>query len=206
MWSSLSCFGSLLSMLVDHILFFKATRTTSASFSTQIADVSLSPWRKSTVKQYNVYLEKWSTFCLSRQSHFMRAPVSLILGCVDDLYTKGYGYSSLNTLYNIDKTDNGQKIGKHPLICRFLKDVFNESPPTPKFQEVWPVEQALAYLEQLTTLHALKLKELTLKLVMLTAALVTGQRCQTLTFLDISGEQIKKKFLTHFAFLFIGTP
>ena len=91
-WLSLSYFVSLLSMLVAQLLFFKATRTTlmnpsvreliytlrvallvyrvsdnplsSASFSTQVADVSLSSWRKSTVKQYNVYLEKWSTFCL----------------------------------------------------------------------------------------------------------------------------------------------
>ena len=69
--------------------------------------------------------------------------------------------------------------------------MLNEIPPTPKFQEVWPVEQVLAYLEQLTPLHALKLKELTLKLVML-IALVTGQRCQTLSFLDISGENMKK--------------
>ena len=173
--------------------------------STEVANVILSSWRKSTVKQYNVYLEKWSTFCLSRQSHFMRAPVSLILDFLHDVYTKGYGYSSVNTarsaisaLYSIDKADIGQNIGKHPLICRFLKGVFNEIPPTPKFQEVWPVNQVLAYLEQLTPLHALKLKELTFKLVML-IALVTGQRCQTLSFLDTSDENMKK-FPTHFSF------
>ena len=71
----------------------------------------------------------------------MRAPVSLILDLFHDLYTKGYGYSSLNTarsaisaLYSADKTDVGQNIGKHPFICRFLKGVFDEIPPTPKFQ------------------------------------------------------------------------
>jgi hypothetical protein len=68
-------------------------------------------------------------------------------------------------------TDVNQNIGKHPLICRFLKGVFNEIPLTPKFKEVWPVE--LDYLEQLIPFHALKLKDLTLKLVML-IALVTG--------------------------------
>ena len=45
----------------------------SAGFSTDVADVILSLWRKSTVKQYNVYFKKWSTFLLSRQSHFMCA-------------------------------------------------------------------------------------------------------------------------------------
>jgi len=47
-----------------------------------------------------------------------------------------------------------------------------------------------AYLEQLTPLHKLKLKELTLKLALL-IALVTGQSCQTLSSLDISGEHMK---------------
>ena len=64
---------------------------------TEVANVILSSWRKSTVKQYNVNFEKWSTFCLSRRSHFMRASVSLILDFLHDLYTNGYGYSSLNT-------------------------------------------------------------------------------------------------------------
>ena len=132
--------------------------------STQVADVILSSWRKNTVKQYNVYLEKWSKFCLSRQSHFMRAPDSLILDFFHDLYTKGCGYSSLNTvrsaisaLYSIDKTDVGQNIGKHPLICRFLMGVFNEIPPTPEFREVWPMEQVLAYLT-INTSSCIKVK------------------------------------------------
>ena len=82
----------------------------------------------------------------------MRAPVSLVLDFLHDLYDKGYSYSSLNTarsaisaLCTADNTDVSQNIGKHPLICRFLKGVFNEIPPIPKFQEVWPVEQVLDY-------------------------------------------------------------
>ena len=38
---------------------------------------------------------------------------------------------AISALYSIDKTDVGQNIGKHPFICRFLKGVFNEIPPTP---------------------------------------------------------------------------
>ena len=139
----------------------------------------------------------------------MRTPVSLVLDFLHDLYDKGYSYSSLNTarsaisaLCTADNTDVSQNIGKHPLICRFLKGVFNEIPPIPKFQEVWPVEQVLDYLEQLTPLHSLKLKDLTMKLVML-IALVTGQRCQTLSYLDISGEHMKK-FPTYFSFSLSG--
>lgn len=89
----------------------------------------------------------------------------LILDFLHDLYTKPYRYSSLNTvrsaisaLYSIDKTDVGQNIGIHPLIRRFLNSVFNVIPPTPKFQEVWPVKQVLAYLEQFTPLHGFKVE------------------------------------------------
>lgn len=139
----------------------------------------------------------------------MRAPVSLILEFLYDLYSNGYSYSSLNTaksaivaLFTTNNMNVNQNIEKHPLLCRFLKGVFNEIPPTPKFEEVWPVEQVLDYLEQLTPVHALKLKDLTMKLVML-IALVTGQRCQTLNYLDIS-ELNMKKFPTYFSFSLSG--
>ena len=87
-WPTQRYFGSLLGMLVDQPLYFKETRTTltspsvgeltyplrvtllvgrvsgnalsSAGFSTEVADVILSVQRKSTVEQYNVYLEKRS--------------------------------------------------------------------------------------------------------------------------------------------------
>ena len=49
----------------------------------------------------------------------------------------------------------------------------------------------------------LKLKELKLKLVML-IAVATGQRCQTLSFLDILREHGKKKIQTHFTFSLSG--
>ena len=45
-----------------------------------------------------------------------------------------------------------------PVNLPFSGRVFNEIPP--KFHEVWPVEQVLAYLKQLKLLHALKVKEL----------------------------------------------
>ena len=126
------------------------------------------------------------------------------------LYTSGYSYSSLNTARSalsclcISTMVRGetQSIGSHPLICRYLKGVFNEIPPTPKFQEVWPVDQVLNYIELLAPLHALTLKDLTLKLVLL-VALVSSQRCQTLTLLDISPEHMKK-FPSYFSFALTG--
>jgi len=139
----------------------------------------------------------------------MCAPVSVILDFLYDLYAKGYSYSSLNTaraaisaLSLSNKECLERTPGAHPLISRFMKGVFNSIPPTPKFQEVWPVELVIDYLEQLMPLEVLKLKDLTIKLVML-IALVTGQRCQTLSYLDIS-ESHMKQFHNYYSFSLSG--
>lgn len=134
----------------------------------------------------------------------------LILDFLHDLYTKPYRYSSLNTvrsaisaLYSIDKTDVGQNIGKHPLICRFLNSVFNEIPPTPKFQEVWPVKQVLAYLEQFTPLHGFKVEG---TYVETSHAYCSSNWIEMPSFsFDISREHMKK-IPNKLHLFFIGTP
>ena len=49
------------------------------------------------------------------------------------------------------------------------KGVFQEKPPTPKFSEIWPVDQVLQALEQANPLEELHLRDLTFKLTMLVA-------------------------------------
>lgn len=131
----------------------------------------------------------------------------LILDFLHDLYTKPYRYSSLNTvrsaisaLYSIDKTDVGQNIGKHPLICRFLNSVFNVIPPTPKFQEVWPVKQVLAYLEQFTPLHGFKVEG---TYVETSHAYCSSNWIEMPSFL-IFRENTWKRFQTNFTFSLSG--
>jgi hypothetical protein len=86
---------------------------------------------------------------------------------------------------------NSNPIGRHPLICRYLKGVFNQVKPVTKYNNIWPVEKVLDYLKGLWPLDNISRKELLLKLVML-IVLTTGQRCQTLTFLDISDGYMQK--------------
>jgi hypothetical protein len=115
------------------------------------------------------------------------------------LYKNGMSYSSLNTArsaisnlcFTSDMDSHHVPIGKHFLICRYLKGVFNEMKPVPKYHSRGPVDLVLDYLSTLWPLEKLSLKELTLKLVTL-IALTTGQRCQTLTFLDISADYMSK--------------
>ena len=61
----------------------------------------------------------------------------------------------------------------------------------PKYNNIWSVDTVLDYLSLFWPLQEINLKELTLKLVML-IALTTGQRCQTLSFLDTSEQYMQK--------------
>ena len=75
--------------------------------------------------------------------------------------------------------------GKHPLVVRFMKGVFNQHPPQARYSCTWDVAEVLPWLRTLSPVKFISLKDLTFKLVML-LALVSAQRCQTLHALDLN--------------------
>ena len=129
----------------------------------------------------------------------MHPTVNTLLAFLHKLHQNNLGYSALNTarsaVSNIDEHSNNTRmytpIGKHPLVCRYLKGIFNKLKPVPKFHNIWSVDTVLEYLTLAWPLEKLNRKELTLKLVML-IVLTTGQRCQTLTYMDISEKYMTK--------------
>ena len=50
--------------------------------------------------------------------------------------------SSLSTFINID----GEPVGQHPVITRFMKGVFNIKPAVPKYNFTWDVGVVITYL------------------------------------------------------------
>ena len=111
-----------------------------------------------------------------------------VLDFLTELYDSGLGYSALNTarsaLSTIVNLPGEHTVGSHPLICRFLKGVFKVRPTLPRYEQTWDTSVVLDYLETLHPVATLSLKDLTLKLVMLTL-LVTGQRGQTIHLMDL---------------------
>ena len=174
--------------------------------SSGIIDTIMSSWKDRTQQQYSVYINRWLHFCVQRNDNPMSPSVRNLLEFPHELFMLGYNYSTLNTArsavssicLNVQSGKECNSLGKHPLVCRFMKGVFNKTPPTPKFNEIWSVDIVLEYLKLFHPVQTLKLKDLTFKLVML-VALVTGQRCQTLACLDIS-EKYMKKFADHYSF------
>ena len=76
-------------------------------------------------------------------------------------------------LSSIISLSDGTIFGKHPLVKRFLKGVFEKKPALPRYSSIWVVNIVFDYLKQWP--EDIQLKELTLKLTML-LALLTGQR------------------------------
>ena len=116
------------------------------------------------------------------------------------LFKTGVGYSALNTarsaLSTIIKNGFGQSIGKYPLICRFVKDVFEKRPSLPRYAYTWDVRLVFNYFREQPTGDQLNLKQLTLKLTVL-LCLLSGSRCQTVYSLIAKSLKVITSLLLH---------
>ena len=163
------------------------TRLAMQGISKKAQNIICDSWRTNTKKQYSVYIQKWEQFCSRQHFNPMATTVNNVLNFFVELYDDGLGYSAINTarsalsnIVTIDNVDNQNiTIGHHPLICRFIKGVFESRPALPKYTHTWNVETVLKYLKTLESTSEISLKDLTLKLVML-IALLSGQRCQSI--------------------------
>ena len=153
----------------------------------------LQSWRKGTKQQYKPFIAKWEQYCSQRQINPFSATIEHGINFLAELYQTGIGYSALNTarcaLSTVCFTSEHYTFGQHPLVCRFIKGIFECRPSLPRYQETWDVTVVLAYLAKLGPPEKLSLKNLTLKVVML-MALLSGQRRQTLHTLSIDCMQI----------------
>lgn len=100
-----------------------------------------------------------------------------------ELFQQGLGYSSLNiargALSSLGLTIEGIPVGRHSLVIRYMKGVFNIRPSLPRYQKTWDVGKVLDYLRKLSPVKYLSLKDLTLKLTML-IAITNAARSQSI--------------------------
>ena len=157
-----------------------------SEISPEIVHIIMHSWRDSTQKQYKVYINKWLQFCSERSHDPLHPTVTAVLSFLHSLFKSSLSYSALNTarsavsnihINNSDAPDH-TPVGKHFLVCRYLKGVFNKLMPVPKYNNIWSVNTVPDYLSLFWRFHEINLKEFTLNLVML-IALTSGQRCQT---------------------------
>ena len=147
------------------------------------------------MKAYDTYIKKWNDF--TKSNNIQEPSISNVANFLSKLFKDGASYSTVNLASSAVSAyinpESEHKIGRHPVICRLMKGVFEQRPALPKYTETWDVDSVVESLEQWSATEKLSLKQLTLRTVML-LALLSGQRGQTihkLTVGDISLYQDK---------------
>ena len=152
----------------------------------------MASWRAGTAKQYQSYLLRWETYCKDRHINQFKATVENGIDFLATLYQNGLGYSAINTarsaLSSVLTLADKSTFGQHPLVARFLKGIFELKPSLPRYSSIWDVGVVLHHIKRLHPITTLDLKTLSKKLTVL-LCLLTGQRCQTITKLNITHMQ-----------------
>ena len=144
-----------------------------SGISSDIVEVIMQSWRDSTREQYKVYINKWLQFCCEGPHDPLHPSVRSLLSFLHSLFQKGLSYSALNTArsavssidINVSDVQDHTPVGRHFLVCRYLKCVFNKMKPVPRYNDIWSVDTVLDYLSLFWPLDGINLKELTLKLL-----------------------------------------
>ena len=104
------------------------------------ADIICSSWRKSTEKSYSSAWNKWSGWCEERTTDPFSATIAEIADFLTHQFRDGKQYSTINSyrsaISNTHPHIEGYPTGKHPIICRLMRGVFNERPSEPKYSEI----------------------------------------------------------------------
>ena len=105
-----------------------------------------------------------------------------------EYFKTGVGYSSVNSarsaLSSIIKPVCNVRFGKSPLVCRFLKGVFNIRPALPRYVTTWDVAKVFTFIKSKLTLTNCDLQTLSHRLAIL-LCLTTDQRDQTIKCLNL---------------------
>ena len=158
-------------------------------FSKQTSSILLSAWRKNTKCSYTQYIKKWEMYAHKEGLHKISPTLEQALNFLSYLYQCGLSYSAICTarsaLSSFLQITDCPNFGSNRFTKLFIKGIFELRPNLPKYQSIWNVDIVLNYLEKLSPVNNICLKYLTFKLVTL-IALLSGQRCQTLSLLKLS--------------------
>lgn len=102
------------------------------------------------------------------------------LNFLQTLVNDNRGYSAINTARSALSSVlryGGTTFGQQPDVQLFMKGVYNQKPPIPRYKRIWDIDVVLLLLKEWSPADKLPLDKLTMKVVVL-LLLVTGQRPQ----------------------------
>ena len=103
------------------------------------------------------------SFAILRNENPYSPDVTAELAFLHGMYRNGCLYSGLcaadSALSSLITTKGYLKLSDHPLISKYLKEVYN-SPPLPKYVDIWDLTLLLKYYEHKENNNSLEFKKL----------------------------------------------
>ena len=163
--------------------------------SDEIAETIIQSWRPNTKCKYDTYRKQWLQFCSQRMCDPMCPTLVTVLEFLHVLRKRNLGYSVLNSargMLSSFATIEGYDAGKHPLVCRYMKSLYNSNPSLPKRSFTWDAGAVLRYLSSVTPKSLLDISR---KLASLLAILCGQREREMLSVMDIRNTTTEENFL-----------
>lgn len=145
----------------------------------------LSSITNTTLKQYNTELKKWWKFSRQNAKDPFIITVEGVLIFLNKLFIDGASYGTLNSARSALSLISTPEVSSDFRIKRLLKGVQHLKPSKPRYDSTWDPSTVLTYLSNFYPNDTLSLERITKKLVV-SLALITGHRLQTLSLTDIN--------------------
>ena len=102
----------------------------SGGLSEEASQLLSASWRVKTSASYESLFKRWDSWCQRQNRGPIRGPIADVANFLAELFSEGYQYRSLNAyrsaISSIYEKIDGEEVGKHPLITRILKGIFNK--------------------------------------------------------------------------------
>ena len=139
-------------------------------------------------------LKSWNLFCPHLKIHCIPIMLNHVLNFLHSCQIRNVGYSVLNTIRSMLSSFveiDCIEVGKHPVICRYIKGAYNMNPSLPKHNFTWDVGTVVKYL---INVSSVKLFDLSKKLATLTAILCGQRPKEILALIDIRNLSFEENF------------
>ena len=162
-----------MNMLVVHFSgsLQKANQRCRDALCRDALEILSASWRMGIEKRYNSHVERFAKFCCERYTDPIQATTEMGIEFLTDYFKTGVGYSSVNSarsaLSRIIKPVCNVPFGKSPLVCRFVKGIFNIWPALPRYVTTWDVIKVFTFIQSKPTLTNCDLKPLSHRLAIL---------------------------------------
>ena len=158
------------------------------TLSKETKDLVEGSWRNRTELQYGSAWRQWLKYCDDKRISSSAPSLTDVMEYLTYLYMLNREYRTINTARSALSSTlppiDGFMVGKHPLIKRQLKGIFNFRPPKQTLFPSWSVKSVLDTIKQWYPIAKLSMQMLTYKTAFL-IAISSSKRVSSLSLLSI---------------------